>query len=266
LVESNNVKKAIKVIDDLLKAEIGDPERLKSIKEKLEKKIRVTADEVDYLQEQMKKLDESEPEESKPEEPKEEPKHEQPTKKTPSEKPPKVKVSTSMPGKKPIIVGVLGGVAILFLIFAAGEYFTTAPISESVAVESVDTTKAVEITEELEEPVIVPEVPRLSEVITPEPDNRPIPILDSLFAPTYIERLENARTLAEFESAIEEGDLKLGELTTTKCSEWLDEYALHDADPIEYRKNWQGTIWEYTEYIPVLSYKFIWFQCNLEYQ
>jgi len=56
LVESNNVKKAIKVIDDLLKAEIGNPERLKSIKEKLENKITITAEDVEYLQEKREEL------------------------------------------------------------------------------------------------------------------------------------------------------------------------------------------------------------------
>jgi len=73
---SDNVKKAIKVIDDLLKAEIGNPERLESIKEKLENKIPITAEDVEYLQEQREKLGKikpkEEPEESKPEEPKDE--------------------------------------------------------------------------------------------------------------------------------------------------------------------------------------------------
>jgi len=140
LIESNNVKKAIKVIDDLLKAGMGDSEELESIKEKLEKKIRVTADEIDYLQEQMKELDKSKPEKTKPEEPIEDT--------TPSEKPPKVKDSITRltSRKRPIVVGVLGGMAILFLIFATGEYFTMD--AENVDVEMTQTEIIMEVLEE----------------------------------------------------------------------------------------------------------------------
>ena len=54
---SGNVKKALTVIDNLLKAEIGNPEQLESIKEKLENKTLITEDEVAYLQEKMKQLE-----------------------------------------------------------------------------------------------------------------------------------------------------------------------------------------------------------------
>jgi len=122
LVESNNVKRTIKVIDDLLKAGIGDTERLKSIKEKLENNIRVTAEDVEYIQEQREELGKT-PTKDEPEEL---------TKKTPPEKQPRLENSVTRltSRKKPIIVGVLGGIAILFLIFSADAYFTMEPISK----------------------------------------------------------------------------------------------------------------------------------------
>ena len=52
----SNVKKALKIIDDLLQVEILDPRQLESIKEKLENKTPLTEDEVAYLQEKMKQL------------------------------------------------------------------------------------------------------------------------------------------------------------------------------------------------------------------
>ncbi len=52
----SNVKKALKIIDNLLQVEILDPRQLESIKEKLENKTPLTEDEVAYLQEKMKQL------------------------------------------------------------------------------------------------------------------------------------------------------------------------------------------------------------------
>ena len=51
-----NVKRALKIIDNLLQVEILDPRQLESIKEKLENKTPLTEDEVAYLQEKMKQL------------------------------------------------------------------------------------------------------------------------------------------------------------------------------------------------------------------
>ena len=83
---NDNVKRTIKVIDDLLKAGIGDSEKLESIKEKLEKKIRITAEDVEYIQEQREKLVTSKPEEPEI---------------TPSEKQPKVEDLKKPKSKKP---------------------------------------------------------------------------------------------------------------------------------------------------------------------
>ena len=129
---SDNVQKAIKVIDDLLKAGIGDTERLESIKEKLEKKITITAEDVEYIQEQREQLGKIKPKsEPEPEEP-----IEDTPKKTLSDKPPKVKDSKkSMSKKKIIVVGVLCFFALVILSVSSYAYFTVAPILENVQTE-----------------------------------------------------------------------------------------------------------------------------------
>jgi len=55
-----HVKKALNIIASLQKAEIGDMEQLKSIKQKLENKTPVTEDEITYLRENMRQLEENE--------------------------------------------------------------------------------------------------------------------------------------------------------------------------------------------------------------
>lgn len=55
----DHVKKALKIISNLQKAEIGDTKQLESIKEKLENKTPITEDEIAYLREKMRQLEEN---------------------------------------------------------------------------------------------------------------------------------------------------------------------------------------------------------------
>jgi len=208
---NDNIKEALKVIDDLLKAGIGDSERLKSIKKKLENKIPVTAEDVEYLQEEREGLAKIKPKAEprpKPEKP-----IEDTTEIIPSEKPPEVKDSKkSMSKKKIIVLGVVGFFSIMILSVSAYAYFTIAPLEN-------------------------------------------------------IERLENAQTMEEFESVLEEIDTNLedpetgnpifGAITSNYCLEQRNRIDAHKSGD-----TWQGTIAEWEEEFWALNNAYDFTQCQ----